>query len=48
MTEKDAVKCERFADQRHWFVPVEAVLGEEERRAVLDLVMGRSGVGPSR
>jgi tetraacyldisaccharide 4'-kinase len=48
MTEKDAVKCERFADQRHWFVPVEAVLGEEERRAVLDLVVGRSGVGPSR
>ena len=26
MTEKDAVKCERFADSRHWFVPVEGVL----------------------
>ena len=26
MTEKDAVKCERFADVRHWYVPVEAVL----------------------
>ena len=26
MTEKDAVKCERFADAQHWYVPVEAVL----------------------
>ena len=26
MTEKDAVKCERFAGARHWYVPVEAVL----------------------
>ena len=26
MTEKDAVKCERFADARHWCVPVEAEL----------------------
>jgi tetraacyldisaccharide 4'-kinase len=24
MTEKDAVKCRRFADERHWYVPVEA------------------------
>ncbi len=29
MTEKDAVKCERFADERHWYVPVEAVLSDE-------------------
>ena len=29
MTEKDAVKCERFADARHWCVPVEAVLSSE-------------------
>ena len=29
MTEKDAVKCERFADSRHWFVPVEGVLSSE-------------------
>ena len=26
MTEKDAVKCERFAGAQHWYVPVEAVL----------------------
>ncbi|HAZ60109.1 MAG TPA: tetraacyldisaccharide 4'-kinase [Gammaproteobacteria bacterium] len=24
MTEKDAVKCERFADRRHWYLAVEA------------------------
>lgn len=26
MTEKDAVKCTQFADQRHWFLPVNAEL----------------------
>ncbi len=26
MTEKDAVKCRRFADPRHWCVPVRAEL----------------------
>lgn len=26
MTEKDAVKCLAFADNRHWYVPVKAVL----------------------
>lgn len=26
MTEKDAVKCARFADERHWYVPVTARL----------------------
>ena len=29
MTEKDAVKCAAFADQRHWFVPVFAQLQPE-------------------
>lgn len=33
MTEKDAVKCVEFADERHWFLPVTAVvkkhIGEE-------------------
>lgn len=28
MTEKDAVKCQRFADARHWRVPVETELPE--------------------
>jgi tetraacyldisaccharide 4'-kinase len=48
MTEKDAVKCERFADQRHWFVPVEAVLGREAARALLDLVLDRAGLSRAR
>lgn len=26
MTEKDAVKCRRFADDRHWYMPVAAVI----------------------
>lgn len=28
MTEKDAVKCQAFADARHWYVPVSAVPDE--------------------
>ncbi len=28
MTEKDAIKCRRFADSRHWYVPVQAELPE--------------------
>ena len=28
MTEKDAVKCRRFADSRHWCIPVHAELSE--------------------
>lgn len=44
MTEKDAVKCERFADQRHWFVPVEAVLAGEDVRQLLELVTRRAGL----
>ncbi len=33
MTEKDAVKCEHFADQRLWYVPIEVELPEVfERR----------------
>ena len=29
MTEKDAVKCREFADQRHWYVPLEVVVNSE-------------------
>jgi tetraacyldisaccharide 4'-kinase len=28
MTEKDAVKCEKFADSRMWYVPISAVLDD--------------------
>ncbi|MGD9153007.1 MAG: tetraacyldisaccharide 4'-kinase [Gammaproteobacteria bacterium] len=29
MTEKDAVKCAQFSDQRHWFLPVNAELEQD-------------------
>ncbi|MEO8401761.1 MAG: tetraacyldisaccharide 4'-kinase [Gammaproteobacteria bacterium] len=29
MTEKDAVKCFKFASKQHWYLPVKAKLGEE-------------------
>jgi tetraacyldisaccharide 4'-kinase len=28
MTEKDAIKCERFADKRHWYLPVKVQMTE--------------------
>jgi tetraacyldisaccharide 4'-kinase len=30
MTEKDAVKCQAFADHRHCYVPVEASFGAQD------------------
>ena len=41
MTEKDAVKCERFADARHWYVPVEAVLSSELEARLLAILRER-------
>lgn len=35
MTEKDAVKCEGFADHRHWYLPVQAKLVSEFEPALL-------------
>lgn len=35
MTEKDAVKCEAFADYHHWYLPVEAKLAPEFETALL-------------
>ena len=40
MTEKDAVKCERFADDRHWCVPVEAALSSELEARLLAILRG--------
>ncbi len=40
MTEKDAVKCERFADARHWCVPVDAVLSNALQDRLLAIVHG--------
>ena len=44
MTEKDAVKCERFADARHWYVPVEAVLSSELEARLLAILHERGVV----
>ncbi|MCP1676281.1 tetraacyldisaccharide 4'-kinase [Natronocella acetinitrilica] len=38
MTEKDAVKCTRFADSRHWAVPAETVLTAETERMLISRV----------
>jgi len=38
MTEKDAVKCAHLADDRHWFVPVEARFDAADEAALLRLV----------
>ena len=41
MTEKDAVKCERFAGERHWYVPVEAVLSNDLEAKLLTVLRER-------
>jgi len=41
MTEKDAVKCAAFADERCWYVPVTAEFVEAESRGLIDLVLAR-------
>lgn len=41
MTEKDAVKCATFADERCWFVPVTAEFAAGESSALVDLVIAR-------
>ena len=39
MTEKDAVKCARFAKRQHWYVPVDAAFSQEDAGQLLRLVM---------
>ena len=41
MTEKDAVKCAAFADERCWYVPVTAEFRESEARELVDLILAR-------
>jgi tetraacyldisaccharide 4'-kinase len=45
MTEKDAVKCQRFADARHWRVPVRAELPEAFGVRLLSLLGALAPVG---
>ena len=42
MTEKDAVKCASFADERCWYVPVTAEFAEDEAGKLIDLVLARA------
>lgn len=44
MTEKDAIKCRRFADPRHWYVPVQAELPEAFAEQLLALLGARAPV----
>lgn len=48
MTEKDAVKCRRFADWRHWCVPIQAELPETFGARLLRLLdaAGTAGAKP--
>ncbi len=38
MTEKDAVKCVTFADERHWYVPITAEPEQEFVRRLMEIV----------
>jgi tetraacyldisaccharide-1-P 4'-kinase len=42
MTEKDAVKCAAFADERCWYVPVTADFTEGEAEELVELVLARA------
>jgi len=42
MTEKDAVKCRRFADSRHWCIPVQTELPEAFGERLLSLLGARA------
>lgn len=39
MTEKDAVKCQAFAQENWWFVPISAVFSAEETAALLNPIL---------
>jgi tetraacyldisaccharide 4'-kinase len=41
MTEKDAVKCVAFADDRCWYVPVTAEFSDLQSNELVDLVLAR-------
>jgi len=38
MTEKDAVKCQELADNRHWYIPVDAVFDEADGVKLMQIV----------
>ncbi len=44
MTEKDAVKCAQLADDRHWYVPIDARFEPRAQDALLEIVLRRTGL----
>lgn len=42
MTEKDAVKCAAFADDRHWYLPIDAHLPEAFSQQLLKLLKDKT------
>lgn len=43
MTEKDAVKCQRFARENWWYLPIEVELDDEFGRRLIDLLESKHG-----
>lgn len=41
MTEKDAVKCEKFAKENFWYLPIQAQLPNEFETKLLQLIQQR-------
>ncbi|HSN33739.1 MAG TPA: tetraacyldisaccharide 4'-kinase, partial [Ideonella sp.] len=48
MTEKDAVKCADLADDRHWYVPVDARFGAADEAALVRIVTDRIAAAARR
>jgi tetraacyldisaccharide 4'-kinase len=46
MTEKDAVKCRRFASDRYWYLPVDAMFDPADAERLLATVLG-TAVSPA-
>jgi len=43
MTEKDAVKCQRFARQNLWYLPITVRLDDEFEQQLLKRIEARNG-----
>ena len=43
MTEKDAIKCQRFARENHWALSVDAAVDPELGQLILNRLKSRHG-----
>ena len=48
MTEKDAIKCEQFADERYWYLPVSVNINAAFEPALLNLLEANNEISKSR